>query len=124
MDRWQALYNFWSSFGIPAYREGTVPDRKDISFPYITYEAAVGPFGALIPLTASIWDEGYSSEYVDKKADEIGRYIKNMGAPTIDGGRFHAYIDDGTFASDMDDPDNDRIRRKVLNVVFEFLTED
>lgn len=83
----------------------------------------MGPFEALIPLAASIWDESYSSEYVDRKADEIGHYIKQMGAPRIDGGRLRVFVDDSIFARDMDDPDNDRIRRKVLNVVFEFMTE-
>lgn len=31
----QALYGFWSSFGIPAYTAQTVPD--DAVLPYITY---------------------------------------------------------------------------------------
>lgn len=121
MDRWQALYNFWSSFGIPAYEENSVPE--DANFPYITYEASVGTFDTITILSASIWDRTKKgTAFIDGKADEIERYIKNMGCPEIKGGRYRAYVD-GTFAQNMGDPDDKLIKRKVLTVNFEFMTD-
>ena len=35
MDKQQAIHGFWSSFGITAYDENSVPD--DAELPYITY---------------------------------------------------------------------------------------
>ena len=43
MDRYEAQYAFWSSFGVPAYEQNSVPDLDDLTFPYITFEAAATP---------------------------------------------------------------------------------
>lgn len=121
MDRWQALYIFWSSFGIPAYEENSVPE--DATYPYITFQAAVGGFESIILLNASIWDRTkQGTAFIDAKADEIERYIKNMGCPRIEGGRYRVYASN-TFAQNMGDPDDRLIKRKVLTVNFEFMTD-
>ena len=122
MDRWQAQYEFWSSFGMPAYPEDDVPDRKDITFPYITYQAVSGGFGAVLTVNASIWTRSTSWEEADAKADEIERYIRSMGYPEIDGGRYRVYIPDSAFAQSMGDPNDDQVKRKRLDVRFEFMT--
>ena len=122
MDRWEAIYNFWSSFGIPAYEENSVPE--DAFFPYITFESAVGGFDSVIPLTASIWDRtSRGTAFIDGKADEIERFIKNMGCPEIESGRYRVYASD-TFAQNMGDPDDKLIKRKILNVNFEFMADN
>ncbi len=120
MDRWEALYDFWSSFSIPAYDETSVP--SDAEMPYITYQASVGPFEQLQNITASIWTKSRSWLEADQKADEIENYIKHMGCPKINGGRYRVFIGDTPYAQNMGDPENDFIKRKLLNVVFEFMT--
>lgn len=123
MDKWETIYHFWSSFGVPAYEQNSVPDYRDLTFPYITYEAAASGFEEPVSVAASIWDENSSWVRADALADKIERYIRKMGCPVIDGGRYHVWIGETTFAQNMGDPNNDRIRRKVLNVNFEFMTE-
>lgn len=118
MDRWQALYKFWSGFGWPAYEENSVP--KDAAYPYITYEAAAGEFEDVVALEASLWTRNGSWADADAKTDEILRYIKNMGCPKIDGGRFRAYTE-GESARSMGDPDDRLIKRKIMTVYFEFM---
>lgn len=122
MDKWEALYNFWSSFGIPAYEENSVP--KDAAYPYITYEAGVGSFESVVTLSASIWDRTtQGTAFVDNKADEIVRYIKNMReCPRVNGGRYRVYVE-GQYATNMGDPDDRLVKRKQMNVNFEFLTD-
>jgi hypothetical protein len=123
MDRWEAQYNFWSQFGVPAYEANSVPDLRDVTFPYITYEAAASGFDEPVYITASVWDNTSSWSRIDPIVDEIERYIRKMGCPKMDGGRYRVYVGDTTFAQNMGDPDNDKIRRKVLNVTFEFMME-
>ncbi len=123
MDKWQAQYNFWSQFGIPAYEENSVPDYRDLTFPYIAYEAASGSFEDTVSITASIWDNTKSFARIDPIADQIERFIRKMGCPEIDGGRYRVWTNP-EFAQNMGDPDNDLLKRKVLNVNFEFMTEE
>ena len=114
-DRWQSQYEFWSQFGVPAYEENSVPDIKDMpepKYPYITYEAAAGGFDDQIPITASIWDRSNSWEKADKLADEIEHYIRLSNATRYDKGM------------NMGDPDDDLIKRKLINVYFEFMQVD
>lgn len=122
MDKWQVQYEFWSQFGIPAYEENSVPDYRDLTFPYISYEAASGGFEDTISVEASIWDNNRSYIRIDPIADEIQRFIKEMGCPEMEGGRYRVWSEP-EFARNMGDPDNDSIRRKVLSVNFEFMTE-
>lgn len=124
MDKWQAQHNFWSSFGVSAYEEHSVPDdKKKTDFPRITYEAATSTFENLVSITASIWTRTTSWTQADTLADQIEQYIKAMGCPEIDGGRYRVFIGDTTFAQRMDDPEDDQIKRIVLNVNFEFMTK-
>ena len=122
MDKWQAQHDFWSSFGVPAYEEHSVPDNEINTFPRITYEAATSVFESLVSITASIWTRSTSWATADSLADTIERYIKDMGCPEIEGGRYRVYIGDTTFAQKMDDPSDDQIKRIILNVTFEFMT--
>lgn len=121
MDRWEAQYQFWNSFGVPAYEENSVPDLKYIEYPYITYQAMSGGFGDTLPVTASIWDENTSWQKADELADTIERAIALMLPVRYDGGMYRVWSQDTAFAQNMGDPDNDKIRRKVLNVNFEFM---
>lgn len=123
-DRWQSQYDFWSQFGIPAYEENSVPDLKDMAepkYPYITYEAAAGGFDDLIPISASLWDRSPSWETVDRLADEIEHHIRTSNPVRYDAGMYRIYIGYTTFAQNMGDPDDDMIKRKLLNVTFEFM---
>ena len=118
MDKWQALSDFFNGFAT-AYEVGTVPDNAE--FPYITYESRIGSLGDDIQIDASIWDRNTSWATVDGMADRIEKAINIMGCPRIDGGRYRVYK--GTpYAQRMSDP-NDTIRRTVLHINFEFMTE-
>ena len=121
MDNWQAQYEFWNSFGIPAYEETSVP--KGAAYPYITYQAVDGVFGAVLPVNASIWTRTTSWTQADTKANEIKEFIKTMGYPKIEGGRYRVFINsDSMWAQSMNDPNDDQIKRKRLDVRFEFMT--
>lgn len=120
MNKSQALHNFWSSFGLKAYEQNSIPD--DAVLPYITYETASDSLGNVLPLTASLWYRSNSWTAISQKAEEIAKYLEEVYpiSQAIDGGRM--YIARGTpFAQRMSDTDT-TIKRIVLNIAVEFFT--
>lgn len=118
MDKVQAITSFWSSFGINAYDENTVPE--DASFPRITYNVAVGGFNESESLTASLWYKGTSWANITSKINEIESVLNKGGKMvTFEGGA--VWIRPGSpFYNRMPDPDSD-IRRIVVNIEVEFI---
>lgn len=120
MDRWEAQYNFWASFGIPAYEENSVPDLDEVVFPYLTYEAAVSGFDESAMVSVSIWTRSTSWAEADTLADNIEGRIKNGGALLpYDNGVIWA-TPSTPFAQNMGDESDDRIKRKILNINLQF----
>lgn len=120
MDRYEALYGFWSSFGVPAYEENSVPERKDLTFPYITYNAVASPFDSDTVVNASIWTRSTSWLEADTLADAVERELKN-------GGKILSYATgiiwitpETPLAQSMGDPDDNLIKRKLLTVELHF----
>ncbi len=121
MDKAQALHNFWSSFGLPAYDALTVPD--DAQMPYITYEVATDSLGNSVFLTASIWYNNLSWKDVTEKSEQIAKAIYDLYPSGIKINDGRLYISKGSpFAIRMNDDTDKMIRRIVLNIVAEFLT--
>lgn len=121
MNKAQALYSFWASFGWAAYDQTTTPE--DAPMPRITYQVETDSFDNTLLLSASLWDKSTSWERISQKVEEISRAIQNMNPPSvaIDGGRM--FISKGTpFAMRMADVDSS-IRRIVLNINVEFMTQ-
>ena len=122
MTKGQAIQKFWESFGITAYDETSVPDNAP--FPYITYQVHTSSLDGLCITNASIWYRSYSWKEISEKTEEISKAIAQMFPPSvkIDGGRL--FITKGVpFAQRMRDESDDTIRRMLLNVNYEFLTE-
>lgn len=124
MDKFQALQSFWSSFGMSAYDENTVPSGDDKpSYPYITYDASVSNLGAPVALSGSIWDYGTSWSRVTTKMSQVQSTIGRGGKLIpVDGGAL--WIKQGSpFAQRVSDT-NDMIRRIFINIEAEFITAD
>ena len=120
-EKWKAIQNFWSRFGLVAYDQYTV-DPKAI-MPYITYSAAVADFDNTCALTASLWYRGIGWRDVSNKADEIADYIGEGGVlEPYNGGAMWVTMGRTIFAQRLSDPDDDSIRRILINVNAEFLS--
>lgn len=121
MDRWSALYAFWSGFGVPAYEENSVPTDPNTrpDFPYITYEASVSPWNADVLMSASIWTRSTSWEEADRIADTIEGTIKNGYTQPYDGGIIWIVPND-PLSKHMGDPDDDMIKRNLFGVRYYF----
>ncbi len=122
MDKAQALNIFWNSFDLTAYDELTVPDNAKL--PYITYEVKTDSFENVLQLSASVWYRSTSWANAEQKVAQIARYIVKQDPCTIriDGGRMH--ITKATpWGTRMIDPNDSGVRRVLMNINIEFLTE-
>lgn len=120
-DKWQAIDEFWNSFGLTAYDELSVPD--DAVMPYITYSAAVSNFENPVPLSASLWYRSTSWESVSNKSDQISVAIDGYAIRKIDNG-YMFIIKGDPFAQRMSDPSDDAIKRVYINIMAEFFTNN
>lgn len=125
MTKEQALHSFWSSFGLTAYEENSVPSGENKpDLPYITYSVSTDSFGNDVALSANLWYRGTSWSAVNSKTSEVSKKITADGILLkCDEGCI--WIKRGTpFAQDMSDPMDDLIKRKYINITVEFLTAD
>ena len=124
MNKYQALHSFWSSFGLPAYDESTVPTGEDRpALPYITYNVVVSDFYRPSYLYASIWYYGTSWAAITAKLEEVTNAI-SMGGKIIpvDGGAL--WIKKGFPYAQRVTDDNDMIKRIYINIEAEFITAE
>lgn len=119
MDKYHALHQFWSQFGVEAYDENTIPD--DAALPYITYSVSVGSFDYPTAISASIYDRSTKWTSVTQIADRVGAVLKNGGQYiNYDGGAF--WIRMGSpWMQRLSDNSNEDIRRIVLNLEIEYV---
>lgn len=124
MTKEAALHAFYSSFGLKAYEENAVPTGDDApDFPYLTYSVSSDSIGTDVALTASLWYRGTSWVQANAKAEEISRAIGGGVFIRCDGGKI--WIKRASpFAQSMGDPEDNMIKRKLLNITAEFLTAD
>ena len=122
MTKAAAIYQFWSSFGLTAYEENTVPN--DAAFPYITYQLVTDSFDREIPLTASLWYRSESWSGINAKTEAISQRISRGGKIIpCDGGAI--WLKRGQpFSQNMGDESDNLIKRKYLNITAEFMTDD
>lgn len=121
MDKAQAIHSFWSSFGLPAYDQDSVP--SDAQLPYITYDVSTGAIGDFVSLSGHLWYLSTSWEAISKKADEIARAVGEHGHKImkVDGG--YVMVAQGApFAQRMSDQSDERMKRMYINVSAEFYT--
>lgn len=119
-----ALYEFWSSFGLTAYEQNSVPTGDNApSFPYITYSVVIDDSDNIAALDASIWDRGTSWARCENVLEEISKALNDKSRFILpcDGGAI--VLRKGTpFANNMGDPEDNLIKRKILNVDALYIT--
>lgn len=121
IDKQQALFKFWSGFGLPAYEQTTVPDNAEL--PYITYETATADLDQKLVLSGHLWERTTKWLFLDNKANEISRFIEEMSPIKIDEG--YVYITkENPFARRLSDENDSNIRGYAFNIGVEFFTNN
>lgn len=86
----EALSAFFSTFGIPAYAEGDVPDRgpdgAKVKPPYITVQPVEPHWRASVPFYARVWYRSNSYAAINATVDAIREAIgEGVSLPTPTG---------------------------------------
>ena len=119
-DKWTAIHTLWSSFGLTAYDEQTVPN--DAPLPYITYEAQTADFDEKVYMTASLWYRSTSWADISQKAEAISNLIGDGYKVPYDNGRMWVTkaVPFAQRMSAMSEPSDEHVRRIVLQIAAEF----
>ena len=121
MTKDEAIYSFYSGFSLPAYDENTVPEGS--ALPYITYSVSTDSIGNMVILSASLWYRSTSWAAIQDKADEIATTLGHGGKIIkIDNG-YLWLVKGSPFAQRMSEPSDKMVRRIIININAEFLTE-
>lgn len=124
MTKAEALHAFFSSFGLPAYEEHSVPVWLDSAQteenrpPYITYELLTAGRLETVQVTVNVWDISDSWVTVNAKADEILAAVTPFCRISFTGGAAVAAAGE-PFAQSWADG---VYKRKILNLELTYIT--
>lgn len=86
-----AIYEFLSSFGIPAYTSASVPEQAE--YPYLSYNLAIGDFvSGPVDMSVDLWYYTESEAKPNEKVHEIEQALGTGGKTiTYDNGAVWIY---------------------------------
>ena len=121
MTKAAALYNFFNSFGMPAYATTSVPE--DVIFPYLTYDLVLDNWGGgEVSTTVNLWFYTASEAIPNAKVQEISEAIGYSGK-VLECDEGYIWIKRGSpWAQSLSDDTAPDIKRRYLNVTAEFFT--
>ena len=123
MTKGEALYNFFSGFGLKAYVSTNVPE--DAEFPRLTYSPVFGSLtGGSVSIDVNLWYRSESEREANAKAQELFKRIGEGGVtlPCDDG---VIWINrDSPFCQNLADPDDSMIKRRYILLTAQYLTID
>lgn len=124
MKKWEAIYDFFSSFNIPAYEENSVPTGSEApAYPYIIYEMNQGGFDANE-------DNALSFTIVDKLDSFVPSYeLMDTIAEVIGDGKVYE-LDNGylkirqgsPWAQNQREPNDNTVRRLYSIIMVTYYT--
>lgn len=117
MNRWDAQFYFWASFGYPVYESSDTRDKNKITYPYITFDAVSAEINNNTIVEASVWTRNILYNTAQAIADDIQKRFEN-GKTRIryDNNRYIWYTAEPNFIQFMRDEDDEYIRRAILTM--------
>lgn len=116
-----AIYQFMSSFGIPAYASAATP--SDAEFPYITYDLVLGDWlSGEVNMSVNVWyrtdSEAEPNAKVRQMAERLG--LGGVSVPCDDGILWLKKGSPWAQAVRVEGED-DKIKRRYVNINVEYL---
>lgn len=124
MTKAEALYAFFSGFGIPAYASSAVPD--DAVFPWLTYDLSTsawdGDNGGDVSLTVNLWYCTTSEAAPNAKAEELSKAI-GLGGKLLPCDEGVIWLKRGSpWCQSLQDDSDSMIKRRYINITAEYMT--
>lgn len=120
MTKAEAMQEFWSLFGLPAYEESCVPAGAEQ--PYLTYEFVSGASMDECAMYATLWYRSGSWVEVNRLTEDISHVLGCGGLLlACDDGRL--WVRRGEpFAESVREKNDSGIRKKRVRILVAFLT--
>lgn len=121
MTKAEALYSFFSSFGIPAYASSAVPE--DAVFPWLTYDLSTSAWeSGEVSLTVNLWYYTTSEAVPNAKAEEISKAI-GLGGKLLPCDEGAIWLKRGSpWCQSLHDDSDSMIKRRYINITAEYMT--
>lgn len=121
MTKYEAIYKFFSGFGLKAFPSTAVPEKEKL--PYLTYEAPTGSWGdSEASCTVKLWYHTSSEAIPNNKAEEIGKAI-GLGGVVLKCDDGAIWIKKGSpWSVPLTDPADTSNKLRQLNVQIEYNT--
>lgn len=124
-----AIYQWMSSFGIPAYAATSTPDEGDDEwqgFPYITYDLVLGEWGqGEVNVPVNIWYRTDSEAEPNAKVRDMSRRLGHGGELVrCDGGTLWFKKGSPWAQAVRVEGEDEKIKRRYVNVNVEYLLSD
>lgn len=118
MNREAAIFEFMSSFGIPAYSASATPNEAE--YPYITYDLIIGDFYSEVSMNANLWYYTTSEAEPNAKVRDIEKVLGKGGKMlTYDGGAI--WVKKGSpWCQSVTDVDS-AVKRRYLNFDLDYI---
>ncbi|HPY84041.1 MAG TPA: hypothetical protein PLS20_03240 [Ruminococcus flavefaciens] len=118
-SKYQALHTFYSSFGVPAYEENSVPETAKP--PYITYEVITSEFdGENIALSCQIYDKSNSLKNLNKLTEQLSVRLRGGCKLVCDDGYIMLYRGE-PFAKPLPTWDK-TVKGRYINISADYIT--
>lgn len=120
MNKNQAIQKFLEGIGIPVYAESSVPEQAD--FPYLTYAQVDGDFMVgETTMNANLWCYTETESQPNELVFQLSKLI-GYGGKTVMYDTGAVWIKKGTpFAQNIPD-ENDKVKRRYINLDIEFFS--
>ena len=115
----KGLYEFWTSFDIPAYVESSVPD--DAELPYITYELRKPSWRGYTSYVVRVWYRDTSFDAISEKVGEISDAIGEGKRLKVDGGFIWLFKDDNFAQLQPTEQEDTNLKVAYLSMVIHVL---
>lgn len=116
------VYQFMSSFGIPAYAATSTP--SDAEFPYITYDLVVGEWlQGEVNMPVNVWYCTDSEAALNAKVREMSHRLANGGCTYACDGGFLWFKKGSPWAQAVRvEGEDEKVKRRYVNINIEYLT--
>lgn len=122
MNKYEALHNFFSSFGVKAFEENSVPEEiRTGNMPYITYEVVTSPFDIQnTALSCQIFYKTDSLMKINALTEKLAGALRGGAKLRCDTGYIILYP--GTpFAQNRDSGDK-TVKAKYITITADYIT--
>ena len=76
MNKFQAIHKWFNDLGIPFYVDTNVPDMKEISYPYGTYQNAIGNWTDRVSNTVRLYYRTTSEKEINAMVQKLTDKLK------------------------------------------------